>query len=293
MKIYVIMYEELIQFFGKLGTKYFGKKLLPLKELVEKSNLPIIYEKYIGKLFFYCFLSINIFLVYFLYLFIIFWKFNFIISFLSSIILTMTLTSLIATIFYVYPFYKYNKQLEDIERNMPLGISYMNIIASSGVPPKQMFRYLGEAKEFGEFAKECERIYKYINFVGKDVISSVKEVAFRTPSEKFRDFLLGYVSTMSSGGNINLYLNEESKKGIGIYRERQEKYTSMMGFLADVFTVVLIIAPIVIVIILTSFSLIEPVFFSFEIKFLIKLITYVFVPLAGTMFLIILKKIRI
>lgn len=287
------MYQELIHLFERFGTRFFGKRLQPLEELVEKSNLPIIYEKYIGKLFFYCFISLNIFLVYFLYLFLIFWKLDFIVSLISSVILTLTLTFSIATIFYLYPFYKYNNQLENIEKNMPLGISYMSIISRSGVPPERMFKYVAEAKEFGEFAKECERVYKHIYLVGKDITSSVREVASRTPSEKLKNFLLGFVSTILSGGNINLYLTEESKKGINIYKARQNKYTSMMGFLADIYIVALLITPLVLVIILTAFSLIKPVFFSFEIIFLIKLLTYVFVPLAGLIFLIVLSQVKV
>ncbi len=287
------MYQELIHLFEKLGIRFFGRVLQPLKELVEKSNLPIIYEKYVGKLFFYCFLSFDIFLVYFLYLFLIFWRFNFVISIVSSIMLTITLTSSIATIFYLYPFYKYKNQLESIEKNMPLGISYMSIISKSGVPPERMFKYLAEEKEFGEFSKECERVYKHIYLVGKDIISSVRVVASRTPSEKFKNFLLGFLSTILSGGNINLYLEEESKKGINVYKERQRRYTSMMGFLSDIYIVALLIAPLVLIIILTAFSLISPTFFSFEIMFLIKLVTYVFVPLAGLIFLIVLNKVKI
>lgn len=287
------MYQELIHLFERFGTRFFGKKLQPLKELVEKSNLPIIYEKYVGKLFFYCFICLNIFIVYFLYLFLIFWKLDFIISLVSSVILTLTVTSAIATIFYLYPFHKYSNQTEDLEKNMPLGISYMNIISKSGVPPEQMFKYVAEAKEFGEFTKECERVYKHIYLVGKDITSSMREIASRTPSEKFKNFLSGFTSTILSGGNVNLYLNEESKKGINIYKARQRKYTSMMGFLADIYIVTLLITPLVVVIILTAFSLINPVFFSFEIIFLIKLLAYVFVPLAGLIFLIVLSQVKI
>ncbi len=287
------MYQELIRFFGKVGTKYFGKHLQSLRELIEKSNLPIIYETYIGQLFFYCFLSFNIFFVYFLSLFLTFWGFNSLISIVSSLILTTTLSFSLATVFYLYPFYRYKKQLEDIERNMPLGISYMNIISKSGVPPEDMFEYVSKAKEFGEFAIESERIYKHINFTGKDIISSIKEIASKTPSEKFKNFLLGFVATILSGSDINRYLDAEAKKGIYEYEGRQEKYTSIMSFFADIFIVGLIIVPLVLVIVLSVFSLIEPVFLSFEILYLLKLITYFFIPVAGIFFLFVLNRVRV
>lgn len=284
---------QIINFFGNKGLKYFGKYVTSLKELVEKSNLPIIYEKYIGNLFFYSFLSLIIFFIYFSFLFYYFWKLNLLLTFISAFLFSITMSFLVATIFYFYPFYKYNKQLLDIDRNLPLGITYMSIISDSGVPPEKMFRYVAEKKEFGEFSKECERIYKYIAIVGKDITSAMKEVASRTPSEKFKNFLSGLMATILSGGEINLYLREEAKKGIGIYKEKQKKFTHLIGLFSDIFIVLFLIAPLVIVIILTSFSLIEPSFLGYNISFLIKLITYIGVPLGGLIFLIALDRIKI
>ncbi|MCK4429545.1 MAG: hypothetical protein KAU95_04160, partial [Candidatus Aenigmarchaeota archaeon] len=125
------MYQKTVHFFGRVGTKYLDKYLLSLRELIEKSDMPIIYEVYIGELFFYCFLSFNLFFIYFFSLFRIFWNFDIFIASISSMILTTTLSFSLATVFYLHPFYKYNKQCDGIERNMPLGISYMNIISKS------------------------------------------------------------------------------------------------------------------------------------------------------------------
>jgi len=287
------MYEKIIRFFSKKVAKYFRKYTLPLKELVEKSNLPIIYEKYLGQLFFYSLLSFFLFLFYFLFLFVFFWKFSLLISFISSLLLSATVTSTIATIFYFYPFYRYSKQLKDIERNFPFGVSYMSIIAKSGVPPEKMFEYLGKEKELGEFAKECERIHKYVNLMGKDITLSIREVASRTPSQRLRNFLEGIVSTILSGSDLNLYLSGEARKGMALYKERQKKITSIISFFSDIFAVSLLIAPPILVIILTFFSLIEPHFLGIEINYLALLITYFLLPLFGIIFLIILHKIKI
>jgi flagellar protein FlaJ len=287
------MYEKLIHFFGKYGLKIFGNYTKSLKELVEKSNLPIIYEKYLGQLFFYSFLSLFGFLIYFFYLFYTFWGYNIITSLTASIILSTTITFLIATIFYFYPFYKFNKQLADIDSNLPLGVSYMSIISKSGVPPEKMFKYVAEKEEFGEFSKECERIYKYLSIVGRDINSAIREVASRSPSEKFKNFLEGFVATILSGSDLNLYLSSEARKGVVIYKEKQKKITSIMGFFLDIFIVLLLIAPLVIVIMLTSFSLVESQFLNFDIKFLIIVVTYVALPIGGIIFLAALNSVKI
>ncbi|MCK4429091.1 MAG: type II secretion system F family protein, partial [Candidatus Aenigmarchaeota archaeon] len=163
----------------------------------------------------------------------------------------------------------------------------------SGVPPDDMFKYLSKAKEFGDFATENGRIYRHITFTGKDVVSSIKEIANRTPSEKFKNFLDGFVATIMSGSDINRYLSEESRKSVYEYEGRQEKYTDIMSFFADLFIVGFMIVPLVFIIILSVFSMIGPTFFNLDILLLLKLITYVFVPLTGIIFLVVLNKIKI
>ncbi len=287
------MYERIIHYFGNIGNKVFGGYTRSLKELVEKSNLPIIYEKYLGQMFFYSFIAFFTFLTYFSYLFYNFWGYSLFLSLISAFILSVTITSVVATVFYFYPFYIYNRQLSNIDKNLPLAISYMSIIARSGVPPEKMFQYIAENKEFGEVSKECERIHKYLSIVGRDITSAIKEIAFRTPSEKFKNFLEGYKATILSGGDLSLYLSSESNKGIQVYKEKQEKFTSLMGFFSDIFIVMILIAPLVLVVILTSFSLIEPAFLGFKIEYIIKIITYVLVPVGGIIFLAVLNKVEI
>ena len=287
------MYQKIIHFFGNFGERIFGRYTQPLKELVEKSNLPIIYEKYLGQLFFYSFLAFIVFLIYFSYLFYSFWGYTFLISLISALILSFTMTFVVATIFYFHPFYRYNTQLTDIDRNLPLAISYMTIISRSGVPPEKMFKYVADSKEFGEISKECGRIYKYLHIVGKDITSAIEKIATITPSDKFRNFLEGFRATILSGGDLNLYMYNESRKGIEVYREKQKRYTSIIGFFSDLFITIVLIAPLVLVVILTSFSLVESTILGYRISFLIKIITYGIVPIIGIIFLIILNRVRI
>jgi archaellum biogenesis protein FlaJ (TadC family) len=287
------MYQELIQFFGKSGTKYFGKNLESLKELTEKSNLSIIYETYVGQLFFYSFLSINLFLVYFLYLFLAFWRFSFVNAIVASFVLTLTMTFLLATVFYLYPFAKYQQQKEDIERNMVFGISYMNIISKSGVPVQKTILYISKEKDFGEFSKEFERIHKYITFMGKDIVSSLKEVSHRTSSERFKKFIDGLAATISSGSDLNKYLAEESRKEIENYRERGSKYISIMSMFADIYIVMLLIAPLCVITILAVFSLMETTFLGFEITSLANSIVYLAMPIFGLLYLALLSRFKI
>lgn len=287
------MYQELILFFGKTGTKFFGSQLQPLKELCEKSNLPIIYETYVGQIFFYCFISMNVFLVYFLYLFLIFWGSTFLLAIASAAILTFTLTFILATIFYMYPFLKYQRQKDDLDRNMVFGVSYMNIISRSGVPLQKTILFTSREKELGEFSNEFERAHKYLYFTGKDIVSALKEIAKRTPSEKFKNFAEGLAATMSSGSDLNKYLAEETKKEIETYRERGKKYISIMSTFADIYIIMLLIAPLCVVTIFSIFSIIDTSFIGSEINLVTRATVYLLLPVLGLIFLFVLSRFKI
>lgn len=286
------MYQELIQFFGKTGTKYFGKHLTSLKALLEKSNLPMVYETYVGQLFFFSFISLNLFLVYFLYLFLVFWNIRYGLAILVSSTLTLAVTILIATVFYMYPFFKNEKQRVDIEQNMPFGISYMNIISKSGAPLQKTLEQVSKEKIYGEFSKEFVRIHKYTTQMGKDLITSMKESSKRTPSARFRIFLDGLIAATVSGSDLNTYLEEETKREIDIYRERGKKYTSSMSMFADIFIVVFLIAPLCLMLMFAVFSTIDSTFLGISLEKLAQGLVYVFVPVLGIMYLSLLGTVK-
>lgn len=287
------MYQELIRFFGKKGTNFFGSHLKLLRELIEKSNLSIIYETYVGYLIFYCLLSMGIFLIYFLYSFTMLWHFSLITSIVASIFLAVALGFLVAAIFYLYPFIKYRQQKEDLERNMVFGISYMNIVSKSGVPFQNIIYYLSKEKDFGEFSKEFGRMHKYIVFMGEDIASSLNEISLRTPSAKFKKFIEGLRATIMSGSDLNKYLGEELRKEIKNYKERGTKYISIMSMFADIYVILLLIAPLCIVTILTVFSLMDPTFLGMEITSIVNSFVYIALPAAGLLYLAILSRFKL
>jgi flagellar protein FlaJ len=287
------MYQELIRFFGRAGTRFFGRYLVSLKELLEKSNLPILYEIYIGQLFFFSFLSMNFFLVYILYIFLIFWGFEFAVALTGAFIVSVAVTSIIATAFYLYPFSKYQSEKEDLERNMPLGLSYLNIISKSGVPLQKAMYFVSLEKPFGEFSKEFERIHKYMSVMGKDLTAAMKETSSRTPSDRFKNFIDGLSAIMISGGDTRRYLEEETRKELEDYRARGAKYTSAMSMFADIFIVVFLIAPLCILIVLSVFSMVEPTFLGVDIAFISKAIIYIIMPALGLAYLAVLSAIKV
>ena len=129
-------------------------------------------------------------------------KFNILIS---ALILVFSPVIVGASIFIIGIFYPYQRVIsrnQDINTNLPFAISHMGAIASSGVPPTAIFKLLAEFKEYGALAGEMEKITRNIEVFGLDPMTAMREVAKRTPSEKFKQLLLGLATTIEGGGDL-------------------------------------------------------------------------------------------
>ena len=90
-----------------------------------------------------------------------------------------------------------------------------------------------------------------MDIFGMDITSAVRNVADRTPSQKFKQFLVGIVSTIETGGDLKKYLETTAKEALFEYKLKREKYLQTPSTYADFYTAVLIAAPLFFVSILS------------------------------------------
>ncbi len=184
-----------------------------------------------------------------------------------------------------YPMIRAQSRRRDIETNLPFAITHMSAIASSGVPPSTMFRLLTGFEEYGEISKEAKKIVQNIDVLGLDITSAIREVAKKTPSESFKQFLEGIATTIDTGGDLHAYLKKESEKAMFDYKIRREKFLQTLSTYADFYTAVLIAAPLFLVAILSVMSMIEGKVWGLEIKDIMWLGIFVGIPAVNTLFL--------
>src|SRR3989304_3481014 len=272
------MYKRIIRFLGNKGVKHLGVYFKTLKEEVTKSNLTILYEVYIGRMLFLTILLFLASLISITIAFIFLLKLPVILAFASGLIAAVTLSVASLFLFYTYPFHELTTKKTSIESKTPFAINHMAAIAGSGVPPFVIFKLLAGIKEYGEIAHEYSSIVRNSEVFGMDIISSIKNVADRTPSEQFRQFLYGMVSTINSGGDLKLYLDGAGKEALFDYRLKREKYIQTLSTYADFYTAVLIAAPLFFVSILSIMSLIGGSILGLSIPDAMRLGIYALIP---------------
>jgi len=279
------MYKRLVRIFSEIGMKFIPGYLSPLKDILAQSGIKTVFDIYIGKMLLYTAIG---FIVSF------FWVTTFftvlgvdiLFSLLGGIIFSLLVASFLLTFFHAYPYRLVSGKRRSIETNLPFAANHMGAIAASGIAPHIMFRLLTDVKEYGEIGNAAATIVRNVDSFGMDINSAIKDVADRTPSPQFRQFLYGIISTISSGGDLKRYLQNYAKEALTDYKLKREKFISALSLYADFYTAVLIAAPLFFVSIMAVMGMIGGSIMGMSITTAIQIGIYLLIPILNIFFLL-------
>jgi len=191
--------------------------------------------------------------------------------------------------FYLYPIYCADKLKRELEDELSFTTGYMAILTSAGVSPEKIFHSLSNLSEPLAASKEAKNVVRDVNLFGLDIISALEESTKRIPSERFREMLEGFISTIHSGGNLTAYLHEKSRQYMKLKRISLQKFSDNLSMLAEFYVTLLVTGPLLLIIMLAvmamlgggSLAMLSP-------ELMLNILTYIGIPLGSVMFLIIL-----
>jgi flagellar protein FlaJ len=206
-------------------------------------------------------------------------------------IITAIITSLtIALIFYTHPNFIISKKKKGIEMNMPFAINHMSAIATSGVPPLTIFKLIVEKKEYGEFSEQIQRIVDYVELFGVNLLLAIKTVSSTSPSPYFKEFLEGLSSSIESGVGVEKYLKQKAKESLVRYNLERKKYNETISTFSDIYTAVLVAAPLLFIATLAMVNLLGGRIAGLGISTLMIIGVYVVIPMLNIIFIIFIKS---
>lgn len=185
--------------------------------------------------------------------------FLFSLDLLQSSILAI-ICSLIPVIVYVLfmkrPAMKAKYRGKNIDIHLPYAINFISAMSAAGVTPTEIFKSLSKQKIYGEIREEALWIYRDVELLGRDIISALKANIYRTPSEKFKEFLQGAVVTVQSGGALKPYFMSKADQYMRENRIAQKQMIENLGVMAEAYVcaavagilMILIVIPIMMII---------------------------------------------
>jgi archaeal flagellar protein FlaJ len=211
------------------------------------------------------------------------------VAFSRAFALCMIASATTAIGLYAYPFIRANERSTSIKTNLPFAITNLAAVSGAGVPPAKMFKLISESKDYGEFSLEILKIVQYTELFGYDLITAIRTVSAVTPCPELKEFFDGLINTIESGGDFTKFLEQKATESLENYELDRKKYTESVATYSDIYTAILIAAPLFFVAALSLVSLLGGNVGNIEVKVLVIVGTYLVIPLLNIAFLIFLQ----
>jgi Flp pilus assembly protein TadB len=194
---------------------------------------------------------------------------------------------------YKYPSYESSIREKMIRTELVFALFHMSAIASSGTKPIKIFQLLLDSKEYKYLQPEFKRVVNYINIFGYNLTTSLKAVASTSASPDFREFLHGMASTIETGGGIKEYLRSKADDALVKYRLEQEKYSELIATYSEIYTGLLIAAPLLFVVTFAILERISPTVGGMSINTIAMLGIFLLLPLLNIIFMLFLEASKV
>jgi flagellar protein FlaJ len=151
---------------------------------------------------------------------------------------------------YFYPSLEKKSAEVKINRELPFATIHMSSISGSMIDPTKIFEIIIVTKEYPNISKEFTKLMNEINVYGYDVVSSLRKVAFNSPSSKFSDLLNGLATTITSGGDLPDFFDKRAQTLLFEHKIEREKATKSAETFMDIYISVVIAAPMILMLLL-------------------------------------------
>ena len=176
-----------------------------------------------------------------------------------------------------------------IDLTLPHGVAYMHAMSKGGMSLISIFKSLSQHTNiYGEFAEEINYIVLDTEIHGNDIITSLKNAATNTQSEKFRDFLENLINVVETSGDLDTFFGNMVSNYQTTAEAEQGIYLEMLGMLAETYITVFVAGPLFLITIVIVMGLMGP-----GNLLILKVLIYAVIPLSAVAFSILLSAVSL
>jgi flagellar protein FlaJ len=217
---------------------------------------------------------------------------SFVMAFLFGVGLSLFAGAVTVIAFYVYPSYRADSLKRALEDDLPFTTGFMSILAGAGVPPDFIWRTLAQVDDSLAVTTMAKNVVRDVELFGLDVISALENMSKRTPSERFKEMIEGFISVVHSGGNLVKYLRNRSQQYMKLKEIALKRFSDSLAVLAEFYVTLMVAGSLIFVVMLAVMSMLGGGGFGpLDSRLLLQLLTYLGLPIGSVIFLIILDMI--
>ncbi|MEM2995437.1 MAG: type II secretion system F family protein [Candidatus Bathyarchaeia archaeon] len=153
-----------------------------------------------------------------------------------------------------------NEDTSGINRELPFAALLFTLLAASGVTIYESWKKLCNIDLLPLFRKEAKEVVRQVEVLGYDPLTVMYKRAEKTKSKNYREFLLGYISSVRSGGSVVNYLKSKLRSIFEVQSASAIRSIERLGTLVEAYAVMLIVTlcSYILFIIFSTTSVFEP-----------------------------------
>ncbi len=267
-------------------VKFMHPKLGSLEKSIKQSMMPIPFEVYVSSMVFFSMIAgvcgIIMGLVAIQYI-------NIqpaSVGFLLPLITGLMLFGMTFGVLQIIPAFRVKNRAAKLSEEIPHFIGYMSTLATSGLTLEGIFKAIAKEETDEDIVKDARFIVRNLEILGMDLISAIKDLIHRTPVGPYSELLDGAIITVLTGGDLKEYFNATAKVQLEEKKMLLQKTTESLGSVAEIYTILLIVFPLLAVIMLSIMGIMSPSLGGFDLLTLMNILTFGVIPLSGVLMLI-------
>ncbi|MDI6820513.1 MAG: type II secretion system F family protein [Candidatus Hodarchaeaceae archaeon] len=269
-----------IRLFGRWTQK---RKYDGLRERLGRARMMVSADAYVSVAIFYSIVvsatvaisgSLVLWLVHF-----------FTLPMLASIFLVAIISGFLTyRLFLFYPSLAANERAHKIDLALPHTVSFMHALSRSGATVTDILKEFSARPDMGELAEEASIFMRDVEFLGQDPLTALRNLSRSTVSKRFKTFLETLTSIIETGGDMTGYFASKCSEYQTEVRDEQKKFIETLGLLAEIYVIMLVFAPLLILLLLVTLGAMGGIPVA-----LLFLVAYVAIPLGSAIFMVLVK----
>ncbi|WP_136690015.1 type II secretion system F family protein [Halorhabdus amylolytica] len=169
-----------------------------------------------------------------------------------------------------------------INEALPRTVAFTYALARGGLAFPEVMRALGRNQDiYGDTADEIGVAVREMDLFGRDMLSAVRRMAYRSPSDSFRTFGENLASVLASGQRIPAFLEDQYERFQEEAEQRQAEVLELLATIAEAYVTVLVAGILFLFTILLVFGLTIT-----DTLPILQMLAYLIVPLANALFVV-------
>jgi archaellum biogenesis protein FlaJ (TadC family) len=155
-----------------------------------------------------------------------------------------------------YPIYHKNQQAKKIDNTLIYTVSYMTVLASSGISFERIMENVAEVEAKGPLKRLVSKFITDVRLLGFPMGRALRDMSGRSPSRALTQLLVGIDNISQTSGDLKSLLDFNYGQLLQVKRQQLLKMLNTLTYIGEIYVTLMVVAPILFIVMLTILSII-------------------------------------